>query len=400
VRVGRRAGLVIAALSVVIWLIALEPWHWYMGDLVVYRGGGHALLHGLPVYSVVSGRHHLHFTYPPFATLLAAVLSVMPLALAKIVLSALSAAALLGAIWLFVRRVETESGGFAVPLVALTFAATIWLEPVRATFAFGQINAVEMFLVVGDILWLGRRRAGGVGIGLAAAIKLTPLAFVPYLLLTGRIRQGVTAIATFVLCVLAGLAIAPGASRTYWVHHRFLSAHRIGRVENASNQSVRGVLARLLRTQQVPGWWLAVAVVVLVAGLLLARAAHHNRRESQAIVVMAVAMLCASPVSWSHHWVWCALMAVACVDLSRRSGHVAVTALAVVAMLPFVLGLVFWPPHTSGLELHDSAFQQVLSASYVLAGLLLCALVARDLSSTADQSSLKACTPATGESTD
>ena len=45
-------------------------------------------------------------------------------------------------------------------------------------------------------------------------------------------------------------------------------------------------------------------------------------------------------------------------------------------MLPFVMGLVFWPPHSAHLELRDSAVQQALSASYVVAGMLLCVLIA------------------------
>ena len=57
----------------------------------------------------------------------------------------------------------------------------------------------------------------------------------------------------------------------------------------------------------------------------------------------------------------------------------------VAVMAPFALGLVFWPPHTSHLELRDSAFQQILSASYVLAGVLICALIAFDLRRESEQ---------------
>lgn len=366
-------------MSTAIWLAALQPWHWYMGDLVVYRGGGHALLHGVPLYSVVSGRHHLHFTYPPFAALFAAVLSALPLWLAKLGLSVLTAAALLLSLRVFVRRVEQESGRFALPMTALSFGVAIWLEPVRATFAFGQVNVLLMCLVLLDLLSADARKWGGIGIGLAGAIKLTPLAFVPYLFLTGRVRQGLTAIATFVICGLIGAAVDPSASKVYWWHHRFLSAHRIGRVENASNQSIRGILARLLRTQDVPSWWLAVAILIFIAGLWLARHAHGGGREPEAIVVVAVAMLCASPVSWSHHWVWCAPIGIVCVDVARRHSSGLVIAGSIAVMAPFVLGLVFWPPHTAHLELHDSVFQQILSATYVLAGLLACALIAYDL---------------------
>ena len=56
------------------------------------------------------------------------------------------------------------------------------------TIGFGQVNLFVMLLVMWDLL--SERRIGkrqiplGAATGLAAAIKLTPLLFVPYLLLT------------------------------------------------------------------------------------------------------------------------------------------------------------------------------------------------------------------------
>jgi alpha-1,2-mannosyltransferase len=271
-------------------------------------------------------------------------------------------------------------------------AASLWLEPVRATFDFGQINVLVMMLVVADVLAIRQRRFAGVLLGIAAAIKLTPLAFIPYLFLIGRRRAAGMASATFAACLGLGFLLDRSASATYWGRHRFLEAHRIGRVENASNQSVRGILARLLRTTHVSGWWLVIALAVFIAVLVVARYLHAHGFEVWGFVAVAVAMLVCSPVSWSHHWVWCALMLLVCVDMVRRVPRPWVVVSAFAVMFPFASGLVFWPPHSAHLELRDSYGQQLLSATYVLAGLglvvLMTVMASRLASRAADESDL------------
>ena len=66
--------------------------------------------------------------------------------------------------------------------------------------------------------------------GLAAAVKLTPLVFVVYLMLTGRMRAAVTAMATFAAAVGVGFLVAPADSVTYWLEGTFAAADRISPV--------------------------------------------------------------------------------------------------------------------------------------------------------------------------
>jgi alpha-1,2-mannosyltransferase len=369
-------GVVLVGVSAIVWVLALRAWHWYMGDLIVYRAGSNAFLHGHDLYTVVSGRHDLHFTYPPFAAIVLSPLAMLPLAGAKAVLSALTFGALATSLVIVARRLEDEAGPFHPIVIPAVLAASLWLEPVRATFDFGQINALVMVLVVVDVLAVRQNRFGGALLGVAAAIKLTPLAFVPYLFLIGRRRAAGVATATFAACLGVSYLLDRNATTRYWGRHRFLQAHRIGRVENASNQSVRGILARLLRTTGVPGWWLVVAALLFIAVLLVARSLHARGFKVWAFVAMAVAMLVCSPVSWSHHWVWCSLMLLVCVDIVRRVPRLWVAVSTFAVMVPFASGLVFWAPHSAHLELRDSYGQELLSATYVLAGLGLVALMA------------------------
>lgn len=362
--------------SVVVWLIALQPWHWYMGDLIVYRSGASAFIHHQALYAVRSGRHHLPFTYPPIASVALAPLAVIPLAVAKAALSILSAAGLVVCLQVVIRALGEETRPYSNALLPVALAAAIWLEPVRATFDFGQINLLLMALVIVDVLAFRDDRRAGFLIGLAAAIKLTPLAFIPYLFLIGRRRAAVNAVGSFVVCVGVGFACYPSASAAYWGQRLFLRAQRVGRPENASNQSVRGIIARGLSTTHVPLWWVALAVVVFAAGLAAAVSLYRGGSVVWSVTAMSITTLCVSPISWSHHWAWCAVMLPVCWDLARRRRHWLAAAAAVIVIVPFAAGLTFWAPHSGHAELTDSLLQQFASATYVLAGVLLVAVMA------------------------
>ena len=99
---------------------------------------------------------------------------------------------------------------FAVSALALQ----TW--PVAYTLHLGEVNLILAALIGADLLRPPRGSGGssapdgawwqGIGTGLAAGIKLTPLIFVVYLLLTRRIRAAVTAAVTFAATVGAGFA--------------------------------------------------------------------------------------------------------------------------------------------------------------------------------------------------
>ena len=95
-------------------------------------------------------------------------------------------------------------------------AVGLWLEPVAMTLFFGQINLVLLALVVGDLALPDRFKGKGIGIGLAAGIKLTPLIFIPYLLFTRRVKAAAVSALTFAVTVGLGFALLPHASAVYW----------------------------------------------------------------------------------------------------------------------------------------------------------------------------------------
>src|ERR1019366_5335497 len=134
-----------------------------------------------------------------------------------------------------------------------------------------------------------------IGIGIAAGIKLTPLIFIPYLLLIRKFRQAATATTVFAATVGLGYALLPRDSGDYWAGRLFLNANRIVFLGTRGNQSLRGIVTRLagsVTSGTTP--WIAAAVLVVIAGLVTA-------------AVLYRAGLLVSPLSWEHHWVWVAL---------------------------------------------------------------------------------------------
>jgi alpha-1,2-mannosyltransferase len=82
-------------------------------------------------------------------------------------------------------------------------------------------------------------------------------------------------------------------------------------------------------------------------------------------------MLVASPVSWSHHWVWAVPIALVLWDRDPTA------ALAWAAV--FVARPIVWPPWGQGREYGWGWFGQVPGNAYLLAALALTVVAARAL---------------------
>jgi len=218
-------------------------------------------------------------------------------------------------------------------------AVGLWLEPVAMTLFFGQINLVLLALVVGDLALPDRITGKGIGIGLAAGIKLTPLIFIPYLLFTRRAKAAAVSALTFAVTVGLGSALLPHASAVYWGGKitRLGSNHF-----HLDNQSLNGVILRLTHAgPDAHAYWLAAAVVVGIAGLTTSIRASRHGHELLGLVACASTGLLVSPVSWSHHYVYVVPALVLAAYGPRHLGYrILGTAL--------VIGLFGWWPAPIG----------------------------------------------------
>ena len=164
-----------------------------------------------------------------------------------------------------------------------------------------------MALVTWDLCQPDGRRLKGAATGLAAGIKLVPLLFILYLLLTRRFRQAAVAAAAFAVTVVIGWAAFPPASVTWWLGGDFLQAGRTGFVGGQPNQSLRGALTRLAGSVNgAQAAWLAAAAVVALAGLAAAVLLRRRGHAFAGLMACALTALLVSPISWDHHWVWVA----------------------------------------------------------------------------------------------
>ncbi|MCA2208013.1 glycosyltransferase 87 family protein [Nocardia rosealba] len=310
--------VLLGVVAVVCMRTPLWPFEPYSGafiDLQVYRLGIEAMRDGadmygqLPKTSVGIG---LPFIYPPFAAIALAPFALLPWGAAKTLYVAVSVAALAWTLYLVARRYNPDRKQVALLITACALPVAMLLEPVRATIDFGQVNLLLMVLVATDCLLPKTRYPRGMLIGLAAAVKLTPAAFVLFFLVRKDYKAAATAAATGAIATLASFAILPTESVRYWFGG-------LGNVSGLSgsafhtNQSIQAVLARLHVTGlPFDALWL------FFGGLLLALVVVAMRKAADApaiaLALNAVFTLLLSPISWSHHWVWIApaLLAIVC----------------------------------------------------------------------------------------
>ena len=279
-------------------------------DLQVYLGGAHqALHHQAGLYDwIYDGHPGIQFTYTPFAALLFATGLTLPFRWLMALVTAVSVAALAVTAVVTLRALGWRRPAWPGGTLLITGLA-LWTEPVQRALYLGQVELVLMALVTWDLCPAPgrRRRWQGAATGLAAGIKLVPLLFIVYLLLTGRRRPAAVAAAVFAATVAAGFAGLPRASAAWWLGGDFLAAGRTGFVGGGQNQSLRGLVTRLAGSVHggtLP--WLLLAAAATLAGLAAAAALDRAGRPVAGVLGCALTALLVSPVSWDHHWVWVA----------------------------------------------------------------------------------------------
>jgi alpha-1,2-mannosyltransferase len=280
-------------------------------DLEVYHAAGAAVLERIPLYDgpLVDG---LQFVYTPLAALWFIPLAPLPMGVAQGVCVLANCFVLVFCTWRSWRSVGLGSGRTTTVLTALMACGALAFEPVHATLYVGQVNLMLLAIVLWDVLRDDRHRTKGIGVGLAAGIKLTPMLFVLYLVVTRRFRAAGMAMASFLGTVALGFTVLPADSAKFWLTGLFADSTRIWPDAGApQNVSLNGMLMRLVGP---PG---ATNVLWLgLAGMLVARTivvAARAGRQSEPLLGVTLFGLCASavsPWSWGHHWVWVVPLAV------------------------------------------------------------------------------------------
>jgi alpha-1,2-mannosyltransferase len=351
----QRPAVAIAAAAFAIALAAYvadvlgHPLHemlaWF--DLGVYRDAGQLARHSPASLYSWQMRPGIRFTYTPFAALLFAGASMLPWAALTWLMTVASLSVVPAAAWLTFGALGWTGRNRVAATLGLS-AVGIWSEPVQRALHLGQIELVLMLLVIWDLCQPGRRWWQGAGIGLAAGIKLVPLIFIPYLILTGKLRQAAAAAVAFAATIVIGFVFLPQASATWWLTGYFFHARKVGAVGSLVNQSLLGFFTRAMGTlAAATPVWIGVSVVVGALGLGAAALLHRSGRPVEGWAACALTGLLISPVSWDHHWVWILPILAVLADLAVRArGRARWGYWSLTATLAVIFG--GWPSYWSG----------------------------------------------------
>lgn len=334
-----------------------------MSDLGVYTGAVRSALEGGSLYGHASANGD-QFVYPPFAGLVFVPLALLPETVARVGWTLVQCVQVVVLAWAVVVRADQPLLRRAPRRVAVPVLACLLLvaQPVFTGLFLGQVSLLVTLLALLDALDLTPPRLRGVATGVAAAIKLTPLAFLPYLWFTERRQAAVTGALTFVgATALASLVWSEPALRPWTL---VLATPEFIDLGQPDNQSLRGLAARL-------GWTDATGRLALLAALLLVVVAAYRRSArlhargrvlAGALVVGAMVVL-VSPISWNHHQTTLTLVAACCLASGARRLNTAwLVGVLALTSFPVQLALQHAPPPPALLTANTALLLAVLVA--------------------------------------
>jgi len=117
-------------------------------------------------------------------------------------------------------------------------------------------------------------------------------------------RAAGVSLASCAAVTVLSAVVAPTESLRYFGDLLWQSG-RVGLLDNTTNQSVNGLLARL-SSDGVPSStaWLGLSLVVVAVGSLRIRKALTEDDRLGALVLTGLVGILVSPVSWIHHVIW------------------------------------------------------------------------------------------------
>ncbi len=272
-------------------------------DLHVYVGGAATLTHPGTLYSYVYADQTpdfpLPFTYPPFAAVVLYPLHFVPFGVLAFLWQVAIVVALYGVVRVSQRLIGVSANRRAAMLWT---AVTIWIEPLRSNFDYGQIN---VFLVLA-VLWAvytTRWWLSGTLVGSGCRRQVDPRG-------RGHLSAGRAP-------VVGGVVLAGGVP----VHHRGVAVRRrrsgplllhrpAGR--RAPGRPHRHLVQSVLARRDLPHSRLRRRLRAAGSGrdrrhgrvAVLAWRALDDSDVLGRLLVVELFGLLLSPISWTHHWVW------------------------------------------------------------------------------------------------
>jgi alpha-1,2-mannosyltransferase len=333
-------------------------------DLTVYRDGGLIVRHVRPYYDPHAyaplydwGGYSslaLKFTYPPFAAVAFALVSILPDRVMVVCSVVGNMLALVAALWFTFGGLGYRDRRVRLGATLVAAAVTFWLQPVVRTIYLGQVNLILMAMIMWDLCQADTTKNGkvrwwqGFATGIAAGVKLTPLIFIPYLLLTRKFRVAAGTVAGFLFTVVVGFIFLPHDSSKWWLHGLiWTDGSRAGFIAWAGNQSLHALTSRLMGSVAAGQTaWIIASALAFALGMTAAWLFDRGGHRVVAILVTALTGLLISPISWDHHWVWIALAVAVTGHYAiqyRRRGLVSTARWLWVLVAGMILAFAAWP---------------------------------------------------------
>lgn len=281
------------------------------GDIGIYIGAINFLKEGGALYDFPLDGGRYGFTYPPFAAIVLRPLTwLAPTTTGRIWLTLCVAAAVA------IVAVVVASRRWTAPVVArltvfgLAIGAFLGSVQVQSDLITGQVNLVLGLLILLDVGRLTPQRFRGVLVGMAAAVKLTPMIVWGWYLVTRQWRALANSVGAFAAAVALAWTVLPSDSLRFWTDAVF-QTERVGDAELRFNSSVTGALARAgvdgaLQTIL----WLGLGGVLVLLAYWNADRARRAGDHVAAAILLGCAAVIATPIAWPHHQIWLPLAGI------------------------------------------------------------------------------------------
>jgi alpha-1,2-mannosyltransferase len=357
--------------------------------MVLYPQAADCVLQGAPLRQCAE-----LFSYPPVFAFLMTPFALMPMGVRVVVWYVISVAATVGCFAISEKLVlRLLPGRWSEQELAWLRIATIILSLkfVLAVFEWQAYDTLAYLFVLAGLWGIVAHRAllGGAILALAAAIKATPLVFLPYLVVKRRFLAA--AIFTAIFLMLWWLPDAYAALKNMRPHYletwwRQIAGPALANEENPGalfwtswiganilNHSFTGMVARLVVDTPAAAHGKAIlyalcVVYIAVIGLLLLRSVRRDDFAAVDGSILVISMLMLSPMTSRYHYILLILPYMTVVGLAVRDSSWRVAAI-VTLIVSFVLGTAT-SNDVAGKFLTDWSYEHnflVLSALVLLA---------------------------------
>jgi alpha-1,2-mannosyltransferase len=291
------------------------------GGLLFYPAAAECMLHGeTPLHCKTT-----LFTYPPFFALLVTPLVAMPVWLREAVWYLVLIGTLVASLQLceaLARRLfpgewtQRELAQFRV----LTFVLSLkFMLAVLENQAFDSIALV--FILLGLLALVSERSVlAGAGFAVAAALKVTPLIFLPYLLIKRRFAAAAAFVVVLVLLTLLPDILLPPKESwhvTVWLREvvlgPFFSDPASIKLQfwvgsTPLNQSLRAAVGRIFNEGDQPQQFaialrIVIGLYILGVGIVMLKSLRHDRLIAVDGALLVISALLLSPVTSQSHFV-------------------------------------------------------------------------------------------------